>query len=195
MTKKRAISLIEKVNELFKSLFPDGWIDSLKWSDEEKSRKSFFLGKGKISDGESKLFVLFSNLVMQGDHLRFPTDGIDSLLDKCTYEIVETGDNKQKKSLQNDYQQLLIELKSAIMLTKFYIYITSEIYEKKVSRKRILNFIEVEKPSSKRDSWLTLLDTIIEIWLFEYRFSYDQREIRKLLICKVRPISRQCVHS
>lgn len=184
MTKKRAISLIEKVNELFKSLFPDGWIDSLEWSDEEKSRKSFFLGKGKISDAESKLFVLFSNLVMQGDHLRFPTDGIDSLLDKCTYEIVETGDNKQKKSLQNDFQQLLIELKSAIMLTKFYIYITSEIYEKKVSRKRILNFIEVEKPSSKRDSWLTLLDTIIDIWLFEYRFSYDQREIRKLLICK-----------
>ena len=42
---------------------------------------------------------------MQGDHLRFPTDGIDSLLDKCTYEIVETGDNKQKNSLQNDYQQ------------------------------------------------------------------------------------------
>ena len=96
MTKKRAISLIEKVDELFKNLFPDGWIDSLKWSDEEKSRKSFFLGKGKISDAESKLFVLFSNLVMQGDHLRFPTDGIDSLLDKCTYEIVETGDNKQK---------------------------------------------------------------------------------------------------
>lgn len=29
MTKKRAIPLIEKVNELFKSLFPDGWIDSL----------------------------------------------------------------------------------------------------------------------------------------------------------------------
>lgn len=184
MTKKRAISLIEKVDELFKSLFPDGWIDSLEWSDEEKSRKSFFLGKGKISDAESKLFVLFSNLVMQGDHLRFPTDGIDSLLDKCTYEIVETGDNKQKNSLQNDYQQLLIELKSAIMLTKFYIYITSEIYEKRVSRKRILNFIEVDKPSSKRDSWLTLLDTIIDIWLFEYRFSYDQRKIRDLLICK-----------
>ena len=56
MTKKRAISLIEKVNELFKSLFPDGWIDSLEWSDEEKSRKSFFLGKGKISDAESKLW-------------------------------------------------------------------------------------------------------------------------------------------
>lgn len=99
-------------------------------------------------------------------------------------KIVETGDNKQKKSLQNDYQQLLIELKSAIMLTKFYIYITSEIYEKKVSRKRIWNFIEVEKPSSKRDSWLTLLDTIIDIWLFEYRFSYDKRKIRDLLISK-----------
>ena len=65
MTKKRAIPLIEKVNELFKSLFPDGWIDSLEWSDEEKSRKSFFIGKGKISDAESKLFVLFSNLCLQ----------------------------------------------------------------------------------------------------------------------------------
>lgn len=129
-------------------------------------------------------FAVEGLLVMQGDHLRFPTDGIDSLLDKCTYEIVETGDNKQKNSLQNDYQQLLIELKSAIMLTKFYIYITSEIYEKRVSRKRILNFIEVDKPSSKRDSWLTLLDTIIDIWLFEYRFSYDQIKIRDLLICK-----------
>lgn len=184
MTKKRAISLIEKVDELFKSLFPDGWIDSLEWSDEEKSRKSFFLGKGKISDAESKLFVLFSNLVMQGDHLRFPTDGIDSLLDKCTYEIVETGDNKQKNSLQNDYQQLLIELKSAIMLTKFYIYITSEIYEKRVSRKRILNFIEVDKPSSKRDSWLTLLDTIIDIWLFEYRFHTIKEKSETFLFAK-----------
>ena len=54
MTKKRAIPLIEKVNELFKSLFPDGWIDSLEWSDEEKSRKSIFIGKGKISDAESQ---------------------------------------------------------------------------------------------------------------------------------------------
>lgn len=41
MTKKRAISLIEKVDELFKSLFPDGWIDSLEWSDEEKVEKVF----------------------------------------------------------------------------------------------------------------------------------------------------------
>lgn len=184
MTKKRAIPLIEKVNELLKSLFPDGWIDSLEWSDEEKSRKSFFIGKGKISDAESKLFVLFSNLVMQGDHLRFPTDGIDSLLDRCTYETIETGESKQKISLQNGYQQLLTELRSAIMLTKFYIYITSEIYEIRDSRKRTLNFIEVDRLSSKRDSWLTLLDSIIDIWLFEYRFSYDQIKIRDILICK-----------
>lgn len=184
MTKKRVITQIAEVDKLLEKLFPDGWIDSLVWTDDEKSRNSYFEGKDKISDAENQLFVLFSKTIMQGDHLRFSTDGLDSLLDRCTFEVVETGSNKLKSSLQNDYQQLLTELRTAIMLTKFYFHITSEIYEIKDSRKSTLNFIEVNSPALKNGSWLALLNTIIDIWLFEYRFSYDQRKIRNLLISK-----------
>lgn len=150
MTKKRVITQIAEVNKLFGKIFPDGWIDSLIWTDEKKSRSSYFEGKDKISDTENQLFVLFSKTIMQGDHLRFSTDGLDRLLDRCTFEVVETGNNKLKSSLQNDYQQLLAELRGAIMLTKFYFHITSEIYEIKDSRKSTLNFIEVNSPSPKK---------------------------------------------
>lgn len=184
MTNKRVITQIAEVDKLLEKLFPDGWIDSLIWTDEEKSRSSYFEGKEKISDAKNKLFVLFSKTIMQGDHLRFSTDGLDCLLDWCAFEVVETDNNKLKSSLQNDYQQLLTELRTAIMLTKFYFHITSEIFEIKDSRKSTLNFIEVNSPSPKNGSWLALLDTIIDIWLFEYRFSYDQRKIRDLLISK-----------
>lgn len=184
MTNKRVITQIAEVDKLLEKLFPDGWIDSLIWTDEEKSRSSYFEGKEKISDAKNKLFVLFSKTIMQGDHLRFSTDGLDCLLDWCAFEVVETDNNKLKSSLQNDYQQLLTELRTAIMLTKFYFHITSEIFEIKDSRKSTLNFIEVNSPSQKNGSWLALLDTIIDIWLFEYRFSYDQRKIRDLLISK-----------
>lgn len=184
MSKKRVITQVVEVDKLLEFFFPDGWIDSLIWTDEGKSRSSYFEGKDKISDAKNKLFVLFSKAIMQGDHLRFSTDGLDCLLDRCTFEVVESDNNKLKSSLQNDYQQLLAELRAAIMLTKFYFHITSEIYEIKDSRKSTLNFIEVNSPSPKNGSWLALLSTIIDIWQFEYRFSYDKRKIRDLLISK-----------
>lgn len=50
MTKKRVITQIAEVDKLLEKLFPDGWIDSLVWTDDEKSRNSYFEGKDKISD-------------------------------------------------------------------------------------------------------------------------------------------------
>lgn len=69
MTKKRVITQIAEVDKLLGKLFPDDWIASLLWTDEEKSRNSYFEGKDKISDAENKLFVLFPKTIMQGDHL------------------------------------------------------------------------------------------------------------------------------
>lgn len=184
MTKKRSLILVADITKLFQVSFPDGWIDALDWSGEKESRNSYFVGKGRISDAENKLFVLFSKTVMQGDHLRFSADKIDTLFDICANEIVETEDNKLKSSLLKDFQQLLTKLRAAILLTKFYFHITSEIYATRDTRKKTLNFIEINELSTKSDSWLTLLDTIIDIWMFEFRFSYDQKKIREMLVSK-----------
>lgn len=181
MDRKRALKLISDVEKLLDETYPEGWIDSLDWSDEEKSKASFFEGQKKIEDLEKSLFVLFSMTVLQGDHLRFTFSDIDALLDKCAFDIVE-DDNKSKTTLQNRYQQSLMDLRSAITLVKFHFEITSEFFSCSNSKRQIINLIEISQSCGNEKSWVSILDTIIEICNFEYRFSYDQNRIRDLLV-------------
>lgn len=183
MVKNRTLRLISDVETLLEMRFPAGWIDSLNWSDEEKSKTSFFEGQKRLEELENSLFVLFSKTVIQGDHLRFSSSGIEGLLNKCACEMVE-DDNPSKNSLMNRYQQTLNDLRSAILLTKFHFDITSECFSSSNSNQQIINFIEVEQSSRNGTSWVSILDTIIEICFFEYQFSYDQYKIRELLVCR-----------
>lgn len=183
MVRNRELRLISDVEKLLDTTFPDGWIDSLDWSDEEKSKASFFEGQKKIEDFEKSLFVLFSMTVLQGDHLRFTFSDIDALLDKCASDIVE-DDNKSKNTLQNRYRQSLQNLRSAITLVKFHFEITSEFFSCDDSKRQVINFIEISQSSRNENPLVSILDTIIEICNFEYRFSYDPNRIRDLLVCR-----------
>lgn len=183
MVKNRTLRLISDVETLLEKSFSAGWIDSLNWSDEEKSKTSFFAGQKRLEELENSLFVLFSKTVIQGDHLRFSSSGIEGLLNKCACEMVE-GDNPSKNSLLIRYQQTLKDLRSAILLTKFHFETTSECFSSSNSNRQIINFIEVEQSGRNRTSWVSILDTIIEICFFEYKFSYDQDKIRELLVCR-----------
>lgn len=183
MVRNRTLRLISDVESLLEKRLPSGWIDSLNWADEEKSKTSFFEGQQKLENLENSLFVLFSKTVIQGDHLRFSSSGIEGLLNKCACEMVE-GDNPSKNLLQSRYQQTLKDLRSAILLTKFHFDITSECFSSSYSNQQIINFIEVEQSGRNRISWVSILDTIIEICNFEYKFSYDQDKIRELLVCR-----------
>lgn len=183
MVKNRTLRLISDVETLLEESFPVGWIDSLNWADEEKSKTSFFEGQERLEKLENSLFVLFSKTVIQGDHLRFSSSGIEGLLNKCACEMVE-GDNPSRNSLLSRYQQTLKDLRLAILLTKFHFEITSEFFSSSNSNRQIINFIEVEQSDRNRASWVSILDTIIEICLFEYKFSYDQDKIRELLVCR-----------
>ena len=183
MAKVRQISLIQHVKKILEESFPDGWIDELDWSTSEESKKSFGIGSKKIIAARDRLFIIFSKTVLQGDHLRFSFDGLDDLTEKCTFEIIDE-ENKAKQSLCKQYSQLLDELRTAIVLVKFHFNITSELYLVRDSRKRVMNFIELESHSISESCWLLTLDTIIDICLFEYRFTYNQDKIRDLLIKK-----------
>ena len=183
MAKARQISLIQDLKKTLEDSFPDGWIDELDWSTSEKSKKSFGIGSKKIIAARDRLFILFSKTVLQGDHLRFSFDGLDDLTEKCTFEIIDE-ENKAKLSLCKHYSQLLDELRSAIVLVKFHFNITSELFLVRDSRKRVMNFIELESHSISEGCWLLTLDTIIDICFFEYRFTYNQDKIRELLIKK-----------
>lgn len=183
MVKNRYLRLISDVERLIEEKFPAGWIDSLNWSDEENSKASFFEGQKRLEELENSLFVLFSKTIIQGDHLRFSSSGIEGLLNKCACEMV-VGDNPSKNSLLSRYQQTLKDLRSAILLTKFHFEITSECFSSSNSNRQVINFIEVEQSSRNRTSWVSILDTIIEICFFEYKFSYDQDKIRELLVCR-----------
>lgn len=183
MVKNRTLRLISDVETLLEKSVPAGWIDSLNWADEEMSKTSFFAGQKRLKELEKSLFVLFSKTVIQGDHLRFSSSGIEGLLNKCACEMVE-DDNPSKNSLLSRYQQTLKDLRSAILLTKFHFEITSECFSSSNSNRQIINFIEVEESGRNRTSWVSILDTIIEICFFEYKFSYDQDKIRELLVCR-----------
>lgn len=47
MTNKRVITQIAEVDKLLEKLFPDGWIDSLIWTDEEKAEAAILKVKRK----------------------------------------------------------------------------------------------------------------------------------------------------
>lgn len=163
MVKNRTLRLISDVETLLEKSFSAGWIDSLNWSDEEKSKTSFFVGQKRLEELENFLFVLFSKTVIQGDHLRFSSSGIEGLLNKCACEMVE-GDKPSKNSLLIRYQQTLKDLRSAILLIKFHFEITSECFSSSNSNRQIINFIEVEQSGRNRTSWVSILDTIIDIF-------------------------------
>ena len=183
MVRNRELRLISDVEKLLDAAFPDGWIDSLDWPDEEKSKISFFEGQKKIEDFENSLFVLFAKTVIQGDHLRFSFSGMDGLLNKCACDIV-SDTNVSKNSLLSRYQQTLKDLHSAILLTKFHFEISSGFFLSSDTSRQIINFIEFEQPYRNEKSWVSILDTIIDVCIFEYRFSYDQNKIRDLLVCR-----------
>ena len=183
MAKVRQISLIQDVKNMLEESFPDGWIDELDWSTSEMSKKSFGVGSKKIIAARDRLFVIFSKAVLQGDHLRFSFDGLDDLTEKCTFEIIDE-ENKAKLSLCRHCSQLLDELRSAIVLVKFHFNITSGLFLVRDSRKRVMNFIELESRSISEGCWLLTLDMIIDVCFFEYRFTYNQDKIRELLIKK-----------
>ena len=182
MVKNRNLRLISDVERLIKERFPAGWIDSLNWSDKENSKASFFEGQKRLEELENSLFVTFSKTIIQGDHLRFSSSGIDGLLNKYVCEIVEDK-NSSKNSLQNRYQQTLKDLQSAIKLTKYHFDITSEFFSASDSNRQIINFLEVDQRRND-SSWVSILETIILICYFEYRFSYDSNKIQELLVCR-----------
>ena len=182
MVKNRNLKLISDVEDLLSENFPEGWMDLLDWSNEEKSKASFFEGQKKIEELENSLFVLFSKTIIQGDHLRFSSSGIDGLLNKCTCDMVSDA-NKSRTSLLNRYQQTLKDLRSAILLAKFHFEISSGFFSPSDTSRQI-NIIEFEQPYRNEKSWVSILDTIVDVCMFEYRFSYDQNKIRDLLVCR-----------
>lgn len=99
-------------------------------------------------------------------------------------QVSVEDDNKSKNTLQNRYRQSLLNLRSAITLVKFHFEITSEFFSCGDSKRQVINFIEISQSSRNGKSLVSILDTIIEICNFEYRFSYDSNKIRDLFVCR-----------
>lgn len=172
---------VKKLNDYFTEVFPDNWIEKLDWSTQDKSKASLLSGLKTIKQIENNVFVEFAKIGLYSDHLRYNVGGLDDLSEKCAIDIVIDENNQVKASLQSNYKSFLDNVCNAILLAKHFCNITSEIFVVR-EKNSVINFLELESSREDSASWVLILDMIYEVCFFEYRFTYDEDQIRTLLI-------------
>lgn len=164
--------------------FPEGWIETLDWSDDEK-KKSLVAGITKIKTFVPFLFSKASRMVLSGDFLvgdiKKLTD-LDSMIEKGLQDIIPDGKKLQTK-LMVAYSDMLYNLHDAIKLLRYHI---SLVQDRLGVRSNSLYFSAIfygEKGHSKNE-YIELFDLVCDVCFMEYIFSYDENYIKKLLVIK-----------
>lgn len=173
---------VTNIIKMFRESFPDQWVESLAWASEQESLDSCAQGLRKIKSVADATFVAFATLALSGDHLRFSTEGLDTLLEMLGSEIIEDEANGPKGKLQRRFQSFLEATKAATLLVKHHCNITANQFKVHSSTDEIFNVIGYSHDVQNTDSWVNVLDTILDVCSFEYRFSYNRTRIRELII-------------
>ena len=173
---------VKQTIALFRDSFQNQWIEKLVWSSEQDSVDSLKNGLSTIKSVADKIFISFASLALSGDHLRFSTEGLDTFLEMLGSEIIEDDSNEAKGKLQRRFQRFLEATKAATLLLKHHCSITANQFKVHSSADEIFNVIGYSSDIQKTDSWVIVLDTILDVCFFEYRFSYNKERIRNLII-------------
>lgn len=168
--------------DLFRDSFQNQWIEQLVWTSEQDSVDSLKKGLSTIKSVADEIFISFASLALSGDHLRCSTKDLDIFLEMLVSEMIEDDSNEAKGKLQRRFQSFLEATQAATLLIKHHCNITENQFKVHSSADEIFNVIGYSSYIQKTDSWVTDLDTILDVCIFEYRFSYNKERIRNLII-------------
>ena len=160
------------------------FIEGYNWTNTDKDAVFLRQGIGLVDNVKNQAFVVFANLGLHGEHLRKSIENLDVLLSYTEIEFVADEENKYKRQLQLYYNDFLKALRSAVLLTKYFCNLTSELYKAREKENETFNFIEFRNSYGPVNRWINALDDIFSICVFEHRFSYNLSEIKELLLCK-----------
>lgn len=182
---KRSLKPYKYLTDLIKLLsetFPENWIQTLDWSTEDQSRDSYINGIQRINNVADNALIFYATIGLNGDHLRYSVNHIDQIIEWCNNEIVEDIHNDAKSKLQTRYRSFLEAIRAASLLTKHHCDIVSNLFKIKDTSKEVINVIGYSNAIRYQDEWVGILEQILDICFFEFRFTYDRDKIHDLIL-------------
>lgn len=174
----------QSIFDKFMSDFPEGWIELLDWSDGEK-KKSLVAGVTKIKSFVPFLFSNASKLVLSGDFLvgdiNKLTD-IDSMIEKGLQDSVP-DDKRFQTKLMIAYSDMLYNMHDAIKMLRYHVSLVKDRLGVQ-SKSLVFSAIFLGEVDRSKNEYIELFDLVCDVCFMEYRFSYDENYIQKLLVIK-----------
>lgn len=174
----------KSIFDRFMSDFPEGWIETLDWSDGEK-KKSLVAGITKIKTFVPFLFSKASRMVLSGDFLvgdiKKLTD-LDSMIEKGLQDIIP-DDKRLQTKLMVAYSNMLYNLHDAIKLLRYHVSLVQDrlgVHSKSLT----FSAIFYGDTGRSKNEYIDLFDLVCDVCFMEYKFSYDESYIQQLLVIR-----------
>lgn len=198
MSKKIQLStfIVDCIDQ-YKILFPEDWIEQLKWDSDENAEVSFTKGRQKILDFVDFCFVRIGNSLLSGEYIvkRKYFDTAKDSFEKYWKKEHLCPDNGNNNALREDLYSLYEELDNHIKAL-FYAYtkLVVAVDEKLESdRQNYLFKIDTFEPTPTRYFMLFVIlrDIIIPICDIEHHLAYED-DIRKKLVFYIEHLEYLC---
>lgn len=176
-----------KVVESFDKYFSKEIIEKLRNGGIRKTYMNFLRN---ISLFRHEITRQYAQLVLSGDHLINKTNDIDTLIEHIDVilsdELME-GDGRWEELINKEVEKLLQDVKLEIEIVQYHISTIDNYFEHDAAA-YVIDSSEFGKDKNGTP-YVDVLKLICDICLEEYRFSYDENYIRKLLLLRAKLLS------
>lgn len=180
---ERTSDFIKELYKKITSAFPANWIQDLLWDSPEHTQDSFKAGIVKIQKAETDVFVAFASVALTGEHLLCDISEVDNLT-SIAADVLDDSQCKEKKALQDRFDQFVNSLNEAIKLLKYHSRTSKSQFEIQNTNVEPINVVEISLSSNNKTEWVVMLDELFDTCLFEYRFTYREDLVKRLVISR-----------
>ena len=183
--KMETSSLLQNVyNHLYKN-FPENWICMMSWEDSEKVKENVILGLNKIKEARQLIFINLSRFALGGKQYIEDYSVLDSISKWAFCDVVVDDNENYKATLEQMYSDFLLDVQDSVNLLRYHINMTIDLYST-CSAPKVYSAIKRLGSNKKRDNYVSLLEHVINICWFEYKFSFSNSFIEKLVFEEIR---------
>lgn len=168
----------QNIYDNFTNNFPDGWIDSLTSTGDNK-KELLGLGMTIISDFEIFLFSNASKLVLSSDFLIHKIEKISELESTIEANLQDTIPGES--DIRTKYNDMLYYSHNVLKSLLYHISLVKDRFSVNI-KSTSLDAISFWKIGRSNNQYANLFDMVCEVCLMEYYFSYDDNYITKLLL-------------
>lgn len=173
-------ALLQSVYNHLVNNFPDDWINKMSWEDSEKDINNVSLGLNKIKEARQVVFDKFSRFALGGKQFIEGYDILDKISEWALCDVFVEGISEYKEKLEHIYSDFLLEVQDSVNLLRYHIDTTVDLYSNN-SKKKNISAIRRLGSNNTRDSYVCLLENVINVCWYEYKFSFSNKFIEKLI--------------